>query len=783
MALSLTRFVRNVAAVVAAGALSTTVSAGAPAAAAEVAPAAGAAPVAVAARPADSLVDSYGLGVHLAYGSTPYANVAGITRRLEELGVRHLRTRFYPGREDTYTTMRALAAKGIRFNLIMGTPTSAQSPADLVGAVSRELPSGVVESLEGANEWNLTGRPNWAAELRGHQIALWRAAKANPGTAGLPVLAPALGKREGFAELGDLSAYADYGNNHLYPGGMVPSTRIDAHNQQERLVVGDKPMMYTEAGYHNAMNNSDTHLPTPEGVAGVYMPRLLLEHYLRGTKRLYTYELLDQRPDPHKEDREANFGLVRNDLSPKPAYTALQNLLKLTADPGAAFKPGALSYTVEGAPTDLRQVLLQKRDGRFYLLLWRDVSIYDRIAEKTLPVANDALTVRLATPATVTSYRPSTSAAPVATRSGVTEVPLSLGGDVTALEISSVKQPVVTVPSAPSGVSAVAGDASATVRWSAPGSTGGSPVTSYEVVAAPGGAKVTASGSATTATVTGLTTGTAHTFTVRATNAAGTGAASAPSSPVTPLRAATAVRVVEDTVARLGGWRMMKASTDNGGMSRTSRIASDVASFRFTGTAVTWRTRVGRDQGKALVRIDGVAKETVDLYRATAGTTSKTYGGLAAGTHTITVEVLGTKNAAATGTDVAIDAFVVGAATTQESSPSLSYGSWMHAVGPASGGTYRVSGVGDATTALLFTGTGIEWVTATGPSYGKAEVFIDGASRGVVDLSARTQTWGVTKSWKGLKPGEHTIEVKVLGRRGALSGRSAVMTDAFRVHA
>src|SRR5947209_10273764 len=46
-----------------------------------------------------------------------------------------------------------------------------------------------------------------------------------------------------------------------------------------------------------------------------------------------------------------------------------------------------------------------------------------------------------------------------------------------------------TVPSAPTAVTATAGDAQATVTWTAPTSDGGSPVTSYTVTALPGGAR------------------------------------------------------------------------------------------------------------------------------------------------------------------------------------------------------------------------------------------------------------------------------------------------------
>ncbi len=91
-----------------------------------------------------------------------------------------------------------------------------------------------------------------------------------------------------------------------------------------------------------------------------------------------------------------------------------------------------------------------------------------------------------------------------------------------------------TVPGAPTGVSANAGDGEATVSWSEPASDGGAAITSYEVTASPGGKTATAGASATFATVTGLTNGTSYTFTVRASNEAGPSEPSAPSNAVTP---------------------------------------------------------------------------------------------------------------------------------------------------------------------------------------------------------------------------------------------------------
>ncbi len=94
------------------------------------------------------------------------------------------------------------------------------------------------------------------------------------------------------------------------------------------------------------------------------------------------------------------------------------------------------------------------------------------------------------------------------------------------------------MPGAPSAVTGVAGNTKATVSFTAPAVTGGSPITSYTVTATdhthPAKGGQTATGSGSPITITGLTNGDHYTFTVTATNAVGTGPASKPSATVIP---------------------------------------------------------------------------------------------------------------------------------------------------------------------------------------------------------------------------------------------------------
>src|SRR5207253_2624863 len=79
-----------------------------------------------------------------------------------------------------------------------------------------------------------------------------------------------------------------------------------------------------------------------------------------------------------------------------------------------------------------------------------------------------------------------------------------------------------TIPGLVGDLAACAGSASASVSWTGAPTAGG-PITSYQVTASPGGATVSVPGNATFATFTGLTAGTAYTFTVQGINSTGPG--------------------------------------------------------------------------------------------------------------------------------------------------------------------------------------------------------------------------------------------------------------------
>jgi hypothetical protein len=354
------------------------------------------------ARPADALVESVGVNTHLHYQGTAYDTLfeTVVKPKLLATGVRHVRDGAYTyvaagARAAYYQRCRALAAAGIRFNLLTTIRTSTASPTDY-GRLADvyQWCDGAVESFEGVNEPDVqslpAGSPDWQTQTVESQRRLYAAVKGNPVTQHVAVVGPAIVWSP--TAVGDLSASLDYGNWHPYPGGECPTCgdvygqSIDTFLPLYRRPSGTKPMVLTETGYHNAVRApAGDHRAVVELAAGRYTPRLLLEYFNRGFRRTYLYELMDLAPDPAKSNRDANFGLLRNDGGEKPAYRALASLLTLLRDPGPSFTPGSLDYSLSGETSRVHQTLLQKRDGTFLLALWLERSSYDTGARANAP--------------------------------------------------------------------------------------------------------------------------------------------------------------------------------------------------------------------------------------------------------------------------------------------------------------------------------------------------------------------------------------------------------------
>lgn len=401
------------------------------------APSAGAA---TQARPADAVVESIGVNTHINYSDTQYNNFTLVRQRLNELGIRYIRDHISLKRPDVYSRMRTLAGDGIGVNVIAGDPLQRWNIGTIdqqLDLIQKEL-SGTVVSIEGPNEYDLQGDPNWATVLRDYTKRLWEGVKARPALAGLPVLGPSIVRRENMPKVGDLTPWTDYGNTHTYLSGAIPESDSVWNGEFTALRAnsGSEPVQATETGYHNGVNGNVGHQPCSEKATGIYMPRLFLENFRRGVVRSFSYELLDQRNDPTRTDIEAAFGLLRNDFSKKPAAVATERLIDLLGDQGSSFSPASLDYAVSGAPSTAQQLLLQKRDGSFYLVLWNRVSVWNTSNRTDVDPADVPVTIDFGQPVkSAEVYEPNVSATPVATSASPSSLKLSLSERVAVIKL------------------------------------------------------------------------------------------------------------------------------------------------------------------------------------------------------------------------------------------------------------------------------------------------------------------------------------------------------------
>jgi hypothetical protein len=310
-----------------------------------------------------------------------------------------------------------------------------------------------------------------------------------------------------------------------------------------------------------------------------------------------------------------------------------------------------------------------------------------------------------------------------------TSVPSSSSGAVTP----------AGAPGAPTAVTAsVASTTSALVSWTAPASTGGAPITLYTATAAPGG--LNCSSTTTSCTIVGLTDGSSYTFTVTATNAAGTStassaapstgtwtAASAPgtASGISPMAYGNGVFVV---VSASGA-----AYSTNGTTWTAATVPSQVWASVAYGDGEFVATS-GTDYDNVITSTNGVTwTETTGALPANGIWTSITYGdgkfvAVAQNTSTVAYSTNGTTWTAATLP-------AVGGADGEY----VTYGNGMFvAVGFGStAGAYSTNGITWTATTLP---SAVEWLSLT---YGNGMFVAAGIGKDIA-YSTNGTTWTVS---------------------------------------
>lgn len=395
----------------------------------------GATPAPTNAKAAYRFLDTVGVNTHFGFKWTNYATQYQQAKaRLLELGVKHIRdgsggAADYKAGQTSSNIWNDLAASGIKVDIIGHVSWSA---AD-VAAVLQANKAAVI-SMEGQNEAEVFVSGDWVTATRNFQKSLWSTVNSTAGNSGMPVLLPAMSQPYNYPTLGDLSAYGTHGNIHSYSGGQRPLSVLSNWVNGVKVTSGNLPLMATETGYHTAVNTSSPHLPISERGEAKYVPRLFLDYFNAGIVRTYLYQFLDHVA-PSATDPEANFGLVKYDFSVRPAFTSLKNLLAVLQDSSANIPGGTLSYSLGGNTTNVRSALFQKTNGKFYLALWQDVSVWNTSTRQDIVNADAAVTVTFTAPKTAALYKPSTGTNPVATYAAAS-LTVNVPDEVVILEVA-----------------------------------------------------------------------------------------------------------------------------------------------------------------------------------------------------------------------------------------------------------------------------------------------------------------------------------------------------------
>ena len=153
--------------------------------------------------------------------------------------------------------------------------------------------------------------------------------------------------------------------------------------------------------------------------------RLYLNLYLAQFKRKWSYTAIYLLRDRSDEDGNQTFGFYQKDYTPRKAAVYLHNFTTILADKGAAKKPGTLAYTIANCPETVHDLLLQKSNGKFQLVIWDEKA--NGSDEVKLTLGKKAALAKV--------YDPTIGVNPTATYRNISEVTLNLSDHPVVVEL------------------------------------------------------------------------------------------------------------------------------------------------------------------------------------------------------------------------------------------------------------------------------------------------------------------------------------------------------------
>jgi len=408
---------------------------------------------------ASDFLNTLGVTSHMVQG---YDTVAQVTAGLQYIGVRHWRddfsndpiniTRFCNIHTATGATLDALPYQGD----VQGTISTSWDPIAQCGALF------AVEGDNEPNNFNYSYNGNLCSQSTSflpcaqHQAALYQAVKADANLKNLPVFAETEPGAEpdnvglqyitipagSGTKMPDGTVFADYANLHNYVRCNGCSSLVDnqAWNAEatgaeagpfdgldgeflNRTFSKQFPALPLAAGPTLPRVTTETGWATDGSITQDQQGKLLVNVYLSAAKRHWSYTFVYQLIDDNSSDFYGMFQNT-NPLTPKASATYVHNLTSILADTSSSFGSLPLGYSISNEPATVHDLLLQKSDGTYALVVWGDQIIGE----------SADVTVNLPRLTTVNVYDVTTGTSPVRAFSSVSSVPLMITDHALILE-------------------------------------------------------------------------------------------------------------------------------------------------------------------------------------------------------------------------------------------------------------------------------------------------------------------------------------------------------------
>jgi hypothetical protein len=306
------------------------------------------------------------------------------------------------------------------------------------------IPGAYIAAFEGCDEADTgqaVGYSETLADAAAFQPTVWAGGQSYTR----PVIQMSFGQgwstnpsQGDYGAVGNLAAYATYGNIHMYPPTSPQANFLLANYiTLAGLATPSKPAAVTVFGYTQEVGSGYGQC-SPQTAAS-YLLEFIFDAYLAGCPYYFWQSLIDNVAG----GGSTATGLFDDTGAPRQSATAVKNLFGFLTDTGGTFTPGKLNYSLSNLPavngtTSLggRQLLMQKSDGSFWLALWNEQILNSTTDGSDITVSPVSVTLTIGeTVTSITVYDPTISAAVVETASSVSTMSISLPARVILVKI------------------------------------------------------------------------------------------------------------------------------------------------------------------------------------------------------------------------------------------------------------------------------------------------------------------------------------------------------------